>query len=94
MSATATATPVEANLAATNILNHKHPAVKLVVAQLTSSLPTPRAFVQAAHRYLGEKMKAVYSIDEDRPVSETRAVPESHERPPERGPRGAQRRPD
>ena len=71
MSATATATPVEANLAATNILNHKHPAVKLVIAQLSSPLPTPRAFVQAAHRYLGEKMKAVYSIDEDRPVSET-----------------------
>ena len=71
MSATATVTPVEANLASTNILNHKHPAVKLVVDQLSASQPTQRAFVQAAHRYLGEKMKAVYSIDEERPVSET-----------------------
>ena len=37
MSATATATPVEANLASTNILNHKHPMVKLVVDQLSST---------------------------------------------------------
>jgi transglutaminase-like putative cysteine protease len=71
MSAAAPATPVEANLISTNILNHKHPAVKLLVTQLSSSQPSPRAFVQAAHRYLGEKMKAVYSIDEERPVSET-----------------------
>ena len=71
MSATATAAPVEANLASTNILNHAHPAVKLLVTQLSSPQSTPRAFVQAAHRYLGEKMKAVYSIDEERPVSET-----------------------
>jgi len=71
MSATAIVTPVEANLASTNILNHKHPAVVLLVNQLSSPQPTPRAFVQAAHRYLGEKMKAVYSIDEERPVSET-----------------------
>jgi hypothetical protein len=65
------AAPVEANLTSTNILNHKHPAVQLLVNQLSSSQPTPRAFVQAAHRYLGEKMQAVYSIDEERPVSET-----------------------
>ena len=52
MSATATATPVEANLAATNILNHKHPAVKLVVAQLSSSLPTPRACGKRSSRPL------------------------------------------
>ncbi|HEY8412635.1 MAG TPA: transglutaminase domain-containing protein [Pyrinomonadaceae bacterium] len=71
MSATAPATPVDANLTSTNILNHAHPMVKSVVAQLSSSQPSPRAFVQAAHRYLGEKMKAVYSIDEERPVSET-----------------------
>src|SRR5262245_9121697 len=70
MSTTATA-PVEANLAATKILNHADPTVQSLVAQLSSSQSSPRAFVQAAHRYLGEKMKAVYSIDEDRPVSET-----------------------
>lgn len=71
MSTSATATPVEANLSSTNILNHAHPMVKSVVVQLSSSQPTPRVFVQTAHRYLGEKMKAVYSIDEERPVSET-----------------------
>ena len=71
MSAPALETPVEANLSATAILDHRHAEVQALVGQLSQSNPSPRAFVQAAHRYLGEKMKAVYSIDEDRPVSET-----------------------
>lgn len=71
MSATATSAPVEANLSSTHILNHADPAVQSLVAQLSATQSAPRAFVQAAHRYLGEKMKAVYSIDEDRPASET-----------------------
>ena len=71
MSAPALETPVEANLSATAILDHQHTEVQSLVGQLSRANPSPRAFVQAAHRYLGEKMRAVYSIDEDRPVSET-----------------------
>ena len=71
MSAAAPVTPVEANLSSTKILDHADPGVQSLVAQLRASQPSPRTFVQAAHRHLGEKMKAVYSIDEDRPVSET-----------------------
>jgi Transglutaminase-like superfamily len=65
------ATPVDANLTATKILDHAHSGVQSLVAQLGASQPSARAFVQAAHRHLREKMKAVYSIDEDRPVSQT-----------------------
>jgi transglutaminase-like putative cysteine protease len=68
---TVTGAPVAANLTSTRILDHANPTVQSLVAQLSASQTSPRAFVQAAHRYLGEKMKAVYSIDEDRPVSET-----------------------
>jgi transglutaminase-like putative cysteine protease len=71
MIGTTTAMPVEANLTSTKILDHAHPLVQSLVAQLSSSQPSQRTFVQAVHRYIGEKMKAVYSIDEDRPVSET-----------------------
>ena len=71
MSTPAPATPVEQNLSPTTILDHQHPSVQSLVGQLNQTKPSPRAFVQAAHRYISEKMKAVYSIDEDRAVSET-----------------------
>lgn len=71
MSATAPITPAEANLSSTAILDHQHAIVQSLIAQLSQTKPAPRAFVQTAHRHISEKMKAVYSIDEDRPVSET-----------------------
>jgi hypothetical protein len=71
MSATAPTTPAEANLSVTGILDHQHATVQSLVSELGQTKPSPRAFVQSAHRHISEKMNAVYSIDEDRAVSET-----------------------
>ena len=71
MTALAPALPGNPHLVPTRILDYEHGAVQSVIARLGRSGPSPRAFVQAAHAYLGTAMKAVYSIDDDRPVSVT-----------------------
>ncbi|HEV3470338.1 MAG TPA: transglutaminase domain-containing protein [Pyrinomonadaceae bacterium] len=63
--------PGPANLAETHILDHGSREVQALKAELERPGMSPREFVQAAHRHFGEKMRAYYSIDEDRPVSET-----------------------
>jgi len=62
------------HLAATAILDHGSPEVAGLVAKVRGDLggaPSPRAFVQAAHDLLSSTMRAVYSIDDARPASET-----------------------
>ena len=63
--------PNDAQLAATKILDYGHPQVQSVLSGLGNSHLSKRDFVLAAHKYIVDRMKAVYSIDEDRPVSET-----------------------
>jgi hypothetical protein len=63
--------PGPAHLAPTPILDHGSAEVQALKAQLQQPGMTPRAFLQAAHRHFGEKMRAYYSLDEDRPASET-----------------------
>jgi hypothetical protein len=60
-----------ANLSATPILDYESAQVQSLIGQLKSSASSPRAFVQAAHRHISQTMHAVYSVDEDRAVSET-----------------------
>jgi hypothetical protein len=63
--------PNERNRAATRILDYQHPDVQALAARLRSGNATPRQLVQAAHTFLMTGMRAVYSIDDSRPVSET-----------------------
>lgn len=65
------AAPSEIHRAATRILDHRHPAVQALADKVLRPEATPRANVQAAHRWLMTGMRAVYSIDDSRPVSET-----------------------
>jgi len=60
-----------AQLASTRILDYEHPQVQSVISSVGKSDRSKRDFVLAAHTYIVERMNAVYSMDEDRPVSET-----------------------
>jgi hypothetical protein len=63
--------PNSAQLSSTRILDYQHPNVQSFISELGTSQQSKRDFVLAAHTRIVERMKAVYSIDEDRPVSET-----------------------
>src|SRR5205085_8205437 len=65
------ALPGEANLSSTSILNHSHPEVLSVVSRLSEAQPGKRDFIKSAHGYISSTMRAVYSVDEARPASET-----------------------
>lgn len=71
MSQPAQESPSNAQLSPTRILDYQHPNVQSLVSELGTSHQSKRDFVLAAHTRIVERMNAVYSIDEDRPVSET-----------------------
>jgi hypothetical protein len=59
------------HLGATPILDYESPRVRDYAAKLHRTGATPRELVQAVHTHLMTAMRAVYSIDDARPVSET-----------------------
>lgn len=63
--------PNEANLSPTPILDYNSTEIQTLKNKLSESNPSPRDLVCAAHKYFSDEMNAVYSIDEQRPVSET-----------------------
>ena len=67
----AAAAPNPANLSATPILDYQQRAVTALIARLGQSEPAHVEYLKAAHRTLGDTMRAVYSIDDTRPVSRT-----------------------
>jgi hypothetical protein len=58
-----------ANLAATPILDHEHPAVRRLAGQARSAAGSHAAFVRAAHAALMRAVRPVYTLDDQLPAS-------------------------
>lgn len=63
--------PREANLSATSILDYANAEIQSLKNKLSEPKRSPRDFVRAAHKHFSDEMNAVYSIDEEQPVSKT-----------------------
>jgi hypothetical protein len=63
--------PSSANLKATSILDHTEPSICALAAELRRQHSHDREFLQAAHRYLSESVKPIYTLDEWQPASRT-----------------------
>jgi len=63
--------PSPANLRATPILDHQHPALFDLVSRLRREKLPDRQLLRSAHRYLVHSVKPVYSLDELQPASKT-----------------------
>jgi hypothetical protein len=70
----ASAAPRPANLAPTRIMDWNATAIQTLADRLAQHTSGQREYVQHAHRYLATEMRAVYSIDEEQPASETLRV--------------------
>ena len=66
-----TALPTAANLSPTSILDYNHTQVATLVARLGQPRPAHLEYLKAAHAHLSDAMRAVYSINDTRPVSRT-----------------------
>jgi hypothetical protein len=58
-----------ANLAATRILDHDHPAVRRIVEQARAGADSDGAFVRAAHAALTHAVRPVYTVNDQLPAS-------------------------
>lgn len=71
MSQSASDAPKAAHYTATRIYDLERPEIRELLSRVGASKPSPRDFILAVHKHIRDTMTAVYSIDEDRPVSET-----------------------
>jgi hypothetical protein len=66
--------PRPANLRPTRIVDADAEEVRMLADRLAMQSTTERSFVQRAHGYLAAEMRAIYSIDDEQPASETLRV--------------------
>lgn len=63
--------PTLANLRATSILDHEETTIRDLATRLRQWDPDDRKLLQAAHRYLVQLVKPIYTLDELQPASQT-----------------------
>lgn len=63
--------PTPANLKGTTILDHQDRSIRTLATRLRGEWREDRRLLQAAHGYLVESVKPVYSLDEFQPASRT-----------------------